>query len=123
MSVFDFVTGRSIRKRKIKRAGRNPVIQVVKILMMKRCKEKIFGLRDQVGSYDFKFGVLLGVLLVIFFFLFSVAGLIIVLITKNSRHNTNLFHYLIVAENTEADSLIGPEAPKTHASQDDRPLK
>ena len=22
----------------------------------------------------------------------------------------------------EADSLIGPEAPKTHASQDDRPL-
>lgn len=35
----------------------------------------------------------------------------------------NLPHYLIVAENTEADSLIGPEAPKTHASQDDRPLK
>lgn len=29
------------------------------------------------------------------FFLFSVAGLIIVLITKNSRHNTNLFHYLL----------------------------
>uniref|UniRef100_A0A663EQL8 NFKB activating protein n=1 Tax=Aquila chrysaetos chrysaetos TaxID=223781 RepID=A0A663EQL8_AQUCH len=26
------------------------------------------------------------------------------------------------SENTEADSLIGPEAPKTHASQDDRPL-
>lgn len=69
MSAFDFVTGRGIRKRKIKRAGRNPVIQVVKILMMKRCKEKIFGLRDQVGSYDFKFGSkLLGVLLVIFFF-------------------------------------------------------
>lgn len=35
----------------------------------------------------------------------------------------NLPHYLVVAENTEADSLIGPEAPKTHASQDDRPLK
>ncbi|XP_009887642.1 PREDICTED: NF-kappa-B-activating protein [Charadrius vociferus] len=26
------------------------------------------------------------------------------------------------SKNTEADSLIGPEAPKTHASQDDRPL-
>ncbi|XP_025065699.1 NF-kappa-B-activating protein isoform X2 [Alligator sinensis] len=26
------------------------------------------------------------------------------------------------SENTEADSLIGPEAPKSHASQDDRPL-
>uniref|UniRef100_A0A8C3JZY6 NFKB activating protein n=1 Tax=Calidris pygmaea TaxID=425635 RepID=A0A8C3JZY6_9CHAR len=40
----------------------------------------------------------------------------------NNGHNINLPHYLIVAENTEADSLIGPEAPKTHASQDDRPL-
>lgn len=45
------------------------MIQVVKILMMKRCKEKISGLRDQVGSYDFKLGLkLLGVLLMIFFF-------------------------------------------------------
>ncbi|XP_019376592.1 PREDICTED: NF-kappa-B-activating protein [Gavialis gangeticus] len=26
------------------------------------------------------------------------------------------------SKNTEADSLIGPEAPKSHASQDDRPL-
>ncbi|NXK51388.1 NKAPL protein, partial [Chauna torquata] len=26
------------------------------------------------------------------------------------------------SKNTEAESLIGPEAPKTHASQDDRPL-
>ncbi|KAJ7401277.1 NKAP-like protein [Pitangus sulphuratus] len=42
--------------------------------------------------------------------------------SKNNGHNINLPHYLIVAENTEADSLIGPEAPKTHASQDDRPL-
>uniref|UniRef100_A0A8C9NT04 NFKB activating protein n=1 Tax=Serinus canaria TaxID=9135 RepID=A0A8C9NT04_SERCA len=40
----------------------------------------------------------------------------------NNGHKINLPHYLIVAENTEADSLIGPEAPKTHASQDDRPL-
>uniref|UniRef100_A0A8C5U624 NF-kappa-B-activating protein C-terminal domain-containing protein n=1 Tax=Malurus cyaneus samueli TaxID=2593467 RepID=A0A8C5U624_9PASS len=40
----------------------------------------------------------------------------------NKRHKIKLPHYLIVAENTEADSLIGPEAPKTHASQDDRPL-
>lgn len=47
----------------------------------------------------------------------------IVLTTKNNGHNINLSYYLIVAENTEADSLIGPEAPKTHASQDDRPLK
>uniref|UniRef100_A0A8C4JXG0 NFKB activating protein n=1 Tax=Dromaius novaehollandiae TaxID=8790 RepID=A0A8C4JXG0_DRONO len=29
---------------------------------------------------------------------------------------------LKLRKNTEADSLIGPEAPKTHASQDDRPL-
>uniref|UniRef100_A0A8B9FMX0 NFKB activating protein n=1 Tax=Amazona collaria TaxID=241587 RepID=A0A8B9FMX0_9PSIT len=41
---------------------------------------------------------------------------------KNKRHNINLPRYLVVAENMEADSLIGPEAPKTHASQDDRPL-
>uniref|UniRef100_A0A8C4U5K9 NFKB activating protein n=1 Tax=Falco tinnunculus TaxID=100819 RepID=A0A8C4U5K9_FALTI len=42
--------------------------------------------------------------------------------SDNNGHNINLPCYLIVAENTEADSLIGPEAPKTHASQDDRPL-
>lgn len=46
-----------------------------------------------------------------------------VLIAKDNGNNINLPHCLIVAENTEADSLIGPEAPKTHASQDDRPLK
>lgn len=54
MSVFDFITGRSTRKRKIRRAGRNPVIQVVKILMKKCLKGKISGLRDQVGSPGFK---------------------------------------------------------------------
>lgn len=65
MSVFDFITGRSIRKRKIRRAGRNLAIQVVKILMTKRFKGKISGLRDQVGSPDFKLGLkLLGVLFV-----------------------------------------------------------
>lgn len=46
-----------------------------------------------------------------------------VLITENNGHSINLPHNSTVAENTEADSLIGPEAPKTHASQDDRPLK
>lgn len=46
-----------------------------------------------------------------------------VLIKTNKRHSINPPHYLVVAENMEADSLIGPEAPKTHASQDDRPLK
>uniref|UniRef100_A0A8C2U5S3 NFKB activating protein n=1 Tax=Coturnix japonica TaxID=93934 RepID=A0A8C2U5S3_COTJA len=49
------------------------------------------------------------------------AALLTALITKK-RHSIDLLHYLIIAENTEADSLIGPEAPKTHASQDDRPL-
>lgn len=49
--------------------------------------------------------------------------LLTLLISKNNGHKINLPHYLIVAENTEADSLIGPEAPKTHASQDDRLLK
>ena len=39
------------------------MIQVVKILMTKRSKGKISGLRDQVGSPDFKLGLkLLGVL-------------------------------------------------------------
>lgn len=38
---------RSIRKRKLRRAGRNPVIQVVKILMMKCFKGMISGSRGQ----------------------------------------------------------------------------
>ncbi|OXB72035.1 UNVERIFIED_CONTAM: hypothetical protein H355_010637 [Colinus virginianus] len=50
------------------------------------------------------------------------ADLLTVLIMKNDRRSINLLRCLIVAENMEADSLIGPEAPKTHASQDDRPL-
>lgn len=33
------------------------MIQVVKILMTKRSKGKISGLRDQVGSPDFKLGL------------------------------------------------------------------
>uniref|UniRef100_A0A674IP31 NFKB activating protein n=1 Tax=Terrapene triunguis TaxID=2587831 RepID=A0A674IP31_9SAUR len=33
-----------------------------------------------------------------------------------------IFVIICIAENTDADNLIGPEAPKMHASQDDRPL-
>lgn len=98
------------------------MIQVVKILMTKHCKGKISGLRDQVGSPDFKPGLkLLGVLFMNSFL--GVANVCNCSDNKEQWAQINLPHYLIVAENTEADSLIGPEAPKTHASQDDRPLK
>jgi len=64
---FDFIAGRRIKKRKIRRAGRNPVIQAVKILTMKHFKGKISGLRDQVGSHQFVLK-LLAVLYMLFFF-------------------------------------------------------